>query len=128
MLNEDYFEGLHVSSVRSGGELQSGVAIANNSTVIIYTVAANYELLLSRYFLTGYSASTVIGSLLIYNTVPALVHTIDKIYIIANNHQHAGGNIIPPLVLPTGYTIRVFSNLAGGWIEAGFLGYRYPTP
>jgi hypothetical protein len=125
MKNQDYFYGEHVTTIRAGGTIQYGNNTAQNNTTILYTVAANYELLLSHAWITAYCWADAKAFLSVYNAVPAYVYTLVPLSLHSGTSLVGGGNIIPPIVLATGFSVRITSNHANLIADGSMIGYRY---
>lgn len=126
MLNEDYENGLHITSVKADGELQYANALVSGAILTVYTVAAGYEFYMTRYTLSTKALVIGYGILYVYDTVPAIIATIDVHDLIANQTVQTNDILIPPLLLPTGYAIKVGSNNMNVRAWATIIGYRYP--
>lgn len=127
MLNESYFDGFHISSVRSFGTRVHATNTANGGTVIIYTVGVAEEMLLSEWWQNTIGAVNGTGFLSIYDDTPALLFYINQQQLLAGASLNTAKNVMPPYLLPTGYSIRLTSSIGGLNSIAGILGYTYDT-
>ncbi len=127
MRNSDYFYGDHITTIRNNGELQVGNNNTVNATVIVYTVAPNFELMLTDFYLTGLSNGNGICSLAVYDATPVLVYYLCEMHLSAINYGIICNSRIPPDILPTGYSIRLTSTVINLLTRAGIRGFRYPV-
>jgi len=125
MQNENYFDGYHISTVRPSGTKVNGNNVATNNTTIIYTVAANYELMLAEWWHCTLFGAVGIGDLGVYNVVPALVYYLNRQVSVINTSLNIAKNVIPTHLIDEGYSIRLTSNAVALDTYGGITGYTY---
>lgn len=111
-----------------GGEIVSAIGDVVNQTAIIYTVGAGKILYITDWAVT-FNHGGVLGSLYaaVYNTVPVVDHYITRDYNISCYFAN-GMSLTTPYVLPTGYSVRIFSSIATSRINFNFHGWLFGNP
>jgi hypothetical protein len=127
MLNESYFDGLHISSVRSFGTQITGNNTIINGNAVIYTVPANSELLLSYWYHNTLFGALGIGSIAVYDDSPVLLYYLNQQAGPINSALNVVNNPIPTPRIPEAYTIRVISSAALVETYGGIVGCIYDT-
>lgn len=98
---------------------------ANNATVNVYTVPAATTFYLTSIHVMSRTVTVAVqaGYARIRDTTPAVV-TIYDVSTLGSAHQQVGLNFIPPVELPTGWTIDALSGAATIWVSVAITGYE----
>lgn len=86
---------------------------ATNEETTVYSVASGYTLWIQNLVLSldNNSVAAHICEIRIYNTTPALVHTL-KFILRQNEAKFISIALNPPIKLPESYSIRIYSDSA----------------
>ena len=92
--------------------------------MVVYTVPAGNTLYITSILLSTNNAGAAIGAsqARFYTAVPALYHTM-RSFCAVGNVAVFGISFTIPYFVPSGYTLRVFSPIAGLVATCGFTGY-----
>lgn len=99
---------------------------ANNGYTTLRTVTAGKTLYLSAIslYVRNGSAGSRVGSLGVYTGVPVLVYNLLYFDLFTNTQHGKSLNMIPPVEVPAGYLVRIYSGDAALY-SIGFIhGYE----
>lgn len=125
MKNQNYFQGEHITTIRDGGVFQYAGGVATNATIIIYTIGANYEILLTQLWLSGHTHGDGDAYVSVWNATPALVYRLPTLLLHTNASFALGGNLIPPINITRNFTIRLTSTNVNVDARCDLIAYRY---